>query len=195
MLIASGPATLNTALAADVYGQYSVIAASIAFSLGCLSATRATSFVSELGLGLRTVWSVWSVGMAAGWLLAPWNIAGLLVAQALSGLCLTAFHGEMDSAISNAAPAQRLTSALARAGALRAVGSAGAVRLLPLLVAQIGLIGYTGAILMVVLAAYASTVATISLRRRVDERRARANVEETPSRPLVDHPHPEPVGS
>ncbi|HST50028.1 hypothetical protein [Jatrophihabitans sp.] len=142
MLIGSGPATLNTALAVDLYGQLSVIAASIAFTAGCLLATRASAAVSRLRASTGLLWTGWGIGMLVGWLVAPWQLTGLLLAQLLSGLCLTAFHGEMDSAISATARPERLTTLLAVAGALRAIGSAVAVRLLPLLVGLAGLVGY-----------------------------------------------------
>ena len=149
MLIGSGPATLNTALAVDLYGQLAVIAASIAFTAGCLLATTASNAVSRLRANTGLLWAGWGIGMLVGWLIAPWQLGGLLIAQVLSGLCLTAFHGEMDSAISITARPERLTTLLAVAGALRAIGSAVAVRLLPLLVGMVGLVRYAGGLIAV----------------------------------------------
>lgn len=160
MLIASGPATLNTALAADMYGQLSVVAASIAFTAGCLCASRVNRYVSALPIRTATLWTAWGLGMLVGWLAAPWSLGGLLVAQLLSGLCLTAFHGEMDSAVATFARPERLTTLLAVAGALRAIGSAVAVRLLPLLISSISLIWYVVG-LMALLAAGRAALALV----------------------------------
>jgi hypothetical protein len=166
MLVASGPATLNTALAADLYGHLSVIAASIAFSLGCISATRITSWVSGRRVGTTTMWTLWAVGMLIGWLVAPLHLLGLILAQILSGLSLTAFHGEMDSAVSKVASPERLTTLLAVAGALRAIGSAVAVRFLPILVGSFGLVRYSGGLLTVVVGAALLILLLAATRRR-----------------------------
>ena len=73
--------------------------------------------------------------MVIGWIVAPWDIAGLLVAQFLAGLSLTAFEGAMDARVAEDAGTGRVTAVLAWSAASRALGSAAAVRILPLLVA------------------------------------------------------------
>src|SRR4029078_5617180 len=58
------------------------------------------------------------------------QLAGVRGAQLLSAIAMTAFQGEMDAVVSQAADASRVTSALAWSAAVRAGGSAAAVRLL-----------------------------------------------------------------
>ncbi|MDQ6849944.1 MAG: hypothetical protein M3070_08215 [Actinomycetota bacterium] len=135
MLLASGPTTLSTALAAELYGHVAVVVSAITFSAGCLFASSAGERVARLRLPTSIGWPVWGAGMLAGWIFAPWNIVGLLAAQFFSGLSMTAFQGEMDARVAASAEAGRVTSALAWAAAMRASGSAVAVRLLPVLIA------------------------------------------------------------
>ena len=45
--------------------------------------------------------------MVIGWVLAPAHVAGLLVAQFLSGLSLTAFEGVMDARVASRADPAR----------------------------------------------------------------------------------------
>ena len=88
--------------------------------------------------------------MLLGWLIAPWQLAGLLVAQLLSAVALTAFQGEMDATVAEAADASRVTSALAWSAAVRAGGSAVAVRMLPVLIAapSIGVLSAAATVLL-----------------------------------------------
>jgi hypothetical protein len=131
MLIASGPASLNTALAAELYGHRAVMVSAICFSAGCLLAGPAVDRLATVRLSPRAAFVFWGVAMLAGWVAAPWSIAGLLVAQFLSGLSATAFQGEMDSRVAEVAPTRTVTASLAWAASVRATGSAVAVRTLP----------------------------------------------------------------
>ncbi len=135
MLIASGPVTLGTALAQELYGHAAVGFAAMAFSAGCLLAGPVAAALCRLGLPGHLRWTLWGAGMLLGWLVAPSHLAGLLGAQLLSAITMTAFQGEMDATVSEAADASRVTSALAWSAAVRACGSAVAVRMLPMLVA------------------------------------------------------------
>jgi hypothetical protein len=135
MLIASGPVTLGTALAQQLYGHAAVGFAAMAFSVGCLLASPAAAGLARLAVPSHFRWILWGAGMLLGWLIAPWQLAGLLAAQLLSALALTAFQGEMDATVAEAADASRVTSALAWSAAVRAGGSAVAVRMLPVLIA------------------------------------------------------------
>ena len=134
MLVASGPVTLGTALAQQLYGHAAVGFAAMAFSAGCLLASPAAAALDRLGLPGQLRWLVWGAGMLLGWLAAPWQLAGLLGAQLVSAVAITAFQGEMDATVSQAADPSRVTSALAWSAAVRACGSAVAVRMLPALV-------------------------------------------------------------
>jgi hypothetical protein len=57
--------------------------------------------------------------MVAGWAFAAWNPASLLVAQFLSGMCMSALEGDMDARVvaANASP-RGVTAGLAAAAAL-----------------------------------------------------------------------------
>jgi hypothetical protein len=142
MLVASGPVTLGTALAQQLYGHAAVGLAAMVFSAGCLLADPAAAGLARLGLPSQLRWLLWGAGMLVGWLAGSWQLTGLLGAQLLAAIAMTAFQGEMDAAVAQAADASRVTSALAWSAAVRACGSAVAVRLLPALVAapSIGLL-------------------------------------------------------
>lgn len=135
MLVASGPASLGVALAAELYGHLAVVASAIVFALGCLLAPFGAQQLDRLRLPPNIAWPLLGAVMLSGWIGAPWQVAGLLAAQFLSGLSMTVFQGEMDGRIAARAEAGRVTSALAWGAASRATGSAVAVRLIPLLVA------------------------------------------------------------
>jgi hypothetical protein len=135
MLVASGPTRLAVALAAQLYGHFAVVIATAAFSGGCLFSSLAVRRVARLRLPVTLIWPLWGIGMVIGWIVAPWHIVGLLVAQFLAGLSLTAFEGAMDARAAVNAGTGRVTAVLAWSAASRALGSAAAVRILPLLVA------------------------------------------------------------
>jgi hypothetical protein len=135
MLLASGPTKLSVALSAELHGNASVVVAAAAFTAGCLLASVAVDLAPRLRLPNAVTWPLWGVGMLIGWIAAPWHLAGLVLAQFLSGLSLTAFEGAMDARVAQEARPGEVTTALAWSASIRAMGSAVAVRYLPLIVA------------------------------------------------------------
>ncbi len=162
MLIASGPTRLAVALGVELHGQLSVVVSTAAFTVGCLFSSLAVGRVARLQLPAKLIWPAWGVGMLIGWVIAPWHITGLLVAQFLAGLSLTAFEGAMDAHVAGNAGTGEVTAALAWSAAARALGSAAAVRILPMLVvaAQIGQLSAVAAGTLVVGGAAAWAVTT-----------------------------------
>ncbi|MET7425209.1 hypothetical protein [Dactylosporangium sp. NPDC005555] len=134
-LLAAGPTLLSVALASELHGHAAVAGAAIAFSAGCLLSSSAVTVVDRLRLPIQVTWPLWGVGMLIGWLLAPAHVAGLLFAQFLSGLSMTAFEGGMDARIARDATPGTVTRVLAWSASTRALGGAVAVRFLPALVA------------------------------------------------------------
>jgi hypothetical protein len=134
-LLAYGPTLLYVALGTELHGARSVAFAAVAFSLGCLVSPGVAEAVARLRLPATLAWPLWGVGMLAGWVLAPWNIVGLCVAQGLSGICLTAFEGGMDARLAQQAAPGAVTTVLAWTASTRAMGGAVAVRAVPVLVA------------------------------------------------------------
>ena len=145
MLIASGPTRLSVGLAAQLHGHASVVIAAIAFTVGCLLASTAVDLLGRLRLPNTLTWPLWGIGMVIGWVAAPWQLAGLLIAQFLSGVSLTAFEGAMDARVAEDAGTGDVTAALAWSAATRATGGAVAVRALPLMVAAPAVGAYSGA--------------------------------------------------
>jgi hypothetical protein len=134
MLFASGPTLLAVALAAELHGRVAVAGAAAAFTAGCLLAPTAVQLVARSRLPATLTWPLWGIGMLIGWIAAPWSVTGLLGAQFMSGLSMTAFEGAMDARVATEARPGEVTSGLAWSAASRALGGAGAVRLLPVLV-------------------------------------------------------------
>ena len=132
MVICSGPTLLFIGLAAHLHGRTSVAGAAVAFAAGAVLAPRAGRLMNRTGLPLNVLWLTWGAGMIFGWIAAPWSLAGLWLAQFLSGVCLTGFEGAMDSLLAGSAPDGAATAALAHGSAARALGGAVAVRLVPL---------------------------------------------------------------
>lgn len=145
MLVASGPTRLSVAFAAELHGSASVVMAAAAFTGGCLLASLAVELSWRLRLPTTITWPVWGIGMLVGWIVAPWHLVGLVVAQFLSGISLTAFEGAMDARVAENAPAGAVTTVLAWSAAVRAMGGAVAVRFLPLMVAAPAAIGMVSA--------------------------------------------------
>lgn len=137
MFAASGPTLLSVALAVQLHGRSSVALAAAAFILGSLAAPVLAARILARKANHATVWTLCAVGMVAGWVLAPAHIALLCVAQLLSGLCMTALEGLLDTAAATRQPGQ-VTGALARATAGRALGSAASTAVLPLVVIGAG---------------------------------------------------------
>jgi hypothetical protein len=135
MILGSGPTLLSVALATELHGRTAVAGAALAFSAGALVSPVAVDLVTRLRLSPPVAWPLWAAGMVVGWVVAPSHVAGLLVAQFLSGLSLTAFEGVMDARVASRAEPGSVTTALAWSAATRALGSAAAVRMVPLVVA------------------------------------------------------------
>jgi hypothetical protein len=157
MLVAAGPTLLAVPLANQLAGRAGVMVALLAFTVGTLGAPRAAHLLDRLPS--RLAWPLLGLGMVAGWTLAPVHLLGLAVAQALAGTALTAIEGMMDARLysgANAGP-----SALAAGASARALGGAGAVLALPLVLGHVG-IGALSAVLSVVL-----VVAALSSRPRL----------------------------
>jgi hypothetical protein len=154
MLAASAPTLLSVALAAQLHGRASVGPAAVAFTLGSLASPLLAARVqSRRSNGPRT-WVLCAAGMLAGWALAPYSLWWLCLAQLGSGLCMTALEGLLDAGAARRHPG-RVTAALARASASRALGSAAGTALLPLAVAGVGLqptVGVVVTLLLVVAA-------------------------------------------
>lgn len=139
MVLCAGPTLLYVGLAAKLHGRTSVGGAAVAFALGSLLAPTASRWARRHGVPATTMWTVWGAGMVVGWALAPWSVAGLCVAQFLSGLSLTAFEGSMDNALALSATSGNVTTTLARGSASRALGGAVAVRMVPIFAATASL--------------------------------------------------------
>jgi hypothetical protein len=170
-LFASGPTLLSVALATELHGRSWVAGAAVAFGIGCLLSSVAVDLVGRLHLPATLTWPLWGVGMLIGWVAAPGNVAGLLAAQFLAGLSLTAFEGGMDARLAREAGPGTVTTVLAWGAATRAMGSAVAVRLLPLLTAApaIGLVSGASATVLAT-GALLLTGLTATLRRRTPPR-------------------------
>ncbi|WP_432824282.1 hypothetical protein [Dactylosporangium sp. CA-092794] len=134
MLLSAGPTLLSVALATELHGRHAVAGAAAAFSAGCLLSSWAVDRVGRLRLPTAVAWPLWGVGMLVGWLVAPTHVAGLFLAQFLSGLSMTAFEGGMDARLARQVRAGSVTTVLAWSASTRALGGAIAVRTLPALV-------------------------------------------------------------
>lgn len=135
MLLAAGPALLAIPVTEELHGDTWVAGAAVAFSLGCLLSTTAIGWIGRLRLPVVLRWSLWGLGMLAGWILAPTFAPMVLVAQFLAGLSQTAFEGDMDAKVAAGAEPDSVTRDLAYSASVRALGGAIAVRALPMLVA------------------------------------------------------------
>jgi len=135
MALASAPTLLSAALALEFHGRTAVAASALAFTVGSLLAPRAAGALARSGHSPLIVWPALGIGMLVGWVLAPWHVAGLVLAQALSGVSMSAFEGTMDVRVVEAGGRRDVTSALAWAAAMRALGSALAIGVAPALIA------------------------------------------------------------
>jgi Cupredoxin-like domain len=134
MLLGSGPALLAVGLTAELHGARWVAGSALAFTAGTLMAPWAVAVTDRLRLPTTVTWPGWGAGMLLGWVAAPTDVAGLLIAQVLAGLCIAAFEGGMDAHVAATQADGRLMGSLAASEAVRALGSAGAVAALPALV-------------------------------------------------------------
>jgi MFS family permease len=147
MAVASAPTLLSVALAAEMHGRHAVGPAAIAFTIGSLAAPSVAARVDRRDGNNITAWVICAVGMLLGWLLAPFHVAMLCVAQGMSGLCMTTLEGLLDATAAHRNPGQ-VTGALARATAGRALGSAAGTAALPLLVLGVGLQATVGVMVL-----------------------------------------------
>ncbi len=138
MFAASAPTLLSVGLAAELHGRSSIALVAVAFTVGSLAAPLVSRHVQRRSTNGPAVWLLCAVGMTVGWVLAPWSVALMMAAQAVSGLCMTALEGLLDTSIAKEAEAG-VTGALARGTAGRALGSATAVALLPSAIDHVGL--------------------------------------------------------
>jgi hypothetical protein len=145
MLLAAGPALLAVPVTEQLHGGAWVAGAAVAFSLGCLLSTAAVSFIGRLRLPVVLRWSLWGLGMLAGWILAPAFAPMVLVAQFAAGLSQTAFEGDMDARIAADAGPESVTRHLAYSASVRALGGAIAVRTLPMVVSASAIGAVAGA--------------------------------------------------
>lgn len=171
MFAASAPTLLSVGLAAELHGRSSVALVAIAFTVGSLAAPALAWHVQRRRVNGLPVWILCAVGMVAGWVLAPVSISLMIVAQALSGLCMTSLEGLLDTSAA-ARAGMGVTGALARATAGRALGSAAAAAMLPGAVTAVGL-GPTAAVisvlLMITLLVVRSTVSPAKTRSPVPD--------------------------
>ncbi|MEV6302617.1 hypothetical protein AB0M02_24610 [Actinoplanes sp. NPDC051861] len=135
MLIAAGPTLLAVPVVEELYGGAWVAGSAVAFCLGTLFATTAVTAIARLKLPALLRWSLWGLGMLAGWTLAPLAAPLVLLAQFGAGLAQTAFEGDMDARVAAESDAESVTRDLAYAASVRAMGSAISVRMLPMFIA------------------------------------------------------------
>jgi hypothetical protein len=168
MLLGSGPTLLSVALATEMHGRAAVAGAALAFSVGALVSPVAVDVVTRRRARPAVAWPLWGAGMVVGWVVAPAHLAGLFVAQFLSGLSLTAFEGAMDARVASRAEPGTVTTALAWSAATRAMGSAVAVRTVPLIVAASAISATAGvtAGVLVLTAGVAAALAGVGRARR-----------------------------
>jgi hypothetical protein len=153
MLLASAPAFLSVALTAELHGRMWVAPAAVAFTAGALAAPLVVATLERRRIPASSLWPLLGVGMIGGWSVAAWSVGGLLFAQVLSGVFMTALEGTIDARVAEVVPEQ-VTAGMAWAGAVRALGSAAAVASAPTAIALVGL-GAASALSGVVLASVA----------------------------------------
>ncbi|HEY2959333.1 MAG TPA: cupredoxin domain-containing protein [Actinomycetota bacterium] len=171
MLVGSGPALLAVGLAAELYGPRWVAGSALAFTAGSLLAPWAVGLAERRRLPATVTWPAWGAGMLLGWTLAARQVAGLVLAQVLAGLCVAAFEGSMDAHVAARRAWGHLTGSLAASEAVRALGSAAAVAALPALVGPGSIAGFSGVAGGTLLAATALAVAAGWLARPAPPRR------------------------
>jgi hypothetical protein len=153
---------LAVPLAAQLHGRSSVAAATIAFTVGSLTAPYVAGVVHRQTANGPLAWILCAAGMVILWPLAPVSPVMLCAAQLLSGQFMTTLEGLLD-ATTAARTHGSVTGALARGTAGRALGSATGTAALPYGVLAVGVSAVTGGLALALLAAAA--VATVSSRR------------------------------
>jgi len=171
MLLGSGPTLLAVGLAAELHGTRWVAGSALAFALGSLLAPMSVARFERQALPPSFTWPALGVGMVAGWIIAPWHPAGLLAAQFLAGLCMSALEGDMDARVAAVGTDRGVTAGLASAAALRAFGSAAAVGLAPRAMAGMG-VGWVSVALATALDATLIVTLAWSLRHAKDSAHA-----------------------
>jgi hypothetical protein len=175
--LATGPTLLAVALAAELHGTAWVAGSAAAFTVGCLCSTAAVDFVARLRLPPTIGWPLWGVGMLIGWVIAPLNGTAFLAAQFLSGLSMTAFEGDMDARVAADTDAGAVTRVLAWTASIRALGSALAVRMLPVMTVApaIGILAGSAVGVLAVSSAAATVMAFRTSSSSSSSDRARAS--------------------
>jgi hypothetical protein len=167
MALASGPTLLSVGLAATLHGRSWVAAAAVAFTVGSLAAPMLAGAFERLNLGPAVTWSLLGLGMVLGWVIAPWHPAGLLLAQCLAGLSMTAFEGTMDAKVASDDARRDVTTGLAWAAAARAIGGSAAVGVAPLLIARSSVSTVSGAAVFMLGTIAATACLLTSFRRKL----------------------------
>lgn len=184
MALASGPTLLSAALALELHGRTAVAAAGLAFTAGSLLAPKLAGWLTRREHPPWLTWPALGIGMVIGWAVAPWHVAGLILAQGLAGLSMTAFEGIMDAGIASRASPAGMTARLARAAAARALGSAIAVAVVPIVIAS-GALAAVGALLPVALLGSLLAGVALVVRRRPAESRRPEPLPAIPERPVT----------
>lgn len=171
MGFASGLTLLAVPLAATLYGPRAVAVSALAFGAGAVLAPLSARTLERAGGHAALLWPALGALMVVGWCFAPGALIGLVGAQVLSGYAFSALEGTMDARV--AATPGAVTSALAYASASRALGSAAAIAVIPLLAGAhaIGIVAavQTGALVLAV-----GGAALLRLRRTATLSAARA---------------------
>ena len=152
MAVASAPTLLAVPLAAQLHGRSSVAAATIAFTVGSLTAPYVAGVVHRRTANGPLAWILCAAGMVVLWPLAPVSLTVLCAAQVLSGQFMTTLEGLLDATTAARADGS-VTGALARGTAGRALGSATGTAALPYGVVAAGVSAITGGLALVLLAA------------------------------------------
>ena len=170
MLVASAPVLLAVGLAAKLHGRTAVAWSALAFLAGSLLAPRLATALERRRIPAPVLWPALGAVFAGGWILAPWSVAGLVVAQFAAGVALPAFEGIVDAAVAGREDGGRVTAGLAWAGAARALGTAAAVSVAPSLFAAAGVSAVCLAMALTCAVA-AAAGALVVVKRRASRRR------------------------
>jgi hypothetical protein len=92
MAFGSAPALLAVGIATELYGRAAVALAAAAFMLGAILAPPFAAWLERRSISVLLLWPALGIGAVAGWVAAPRHLAGLAVAQLLSGLALSSFE-------------------------------------------------------------------------------------------------------
>jgi hypothetical protein len=136
--LGSAPTLLVVGLAAQLHGRAAVALGVGAFTLGSLAAPWMVGWAARR-IPIVCAWPLYGAVMIAGWALAPWHVAGLIVAQLAAGLAFTSFEASMDAWMVRDTVRGSVTGRLAAASSARALGSALAVTAAPAVFDRLGL--------------------------------------------------------